>query len=94
METTRATLSKFITRLVGYNFLMELEDKQYMMNPFMHLPYHANAKELQDEWMDIRNRNLYSRRGLSNKECMMIKDKRLNIDGLKGVVIDENRLNI
>jgi len=94
METTRATLSKFITRLVGYNFLMELEDKQYMMNPFMHLPYHANAKELQDEWMDIRNRNFYNRRGLSNEECLMIKDNRLDIEGLKGIVVDENRLNI
>ena len=94
METTRATLSKFITRLVGYNFLMELEDKQYMMNPFMYLPYHANAKELQDEWMDIRSRNLYSRRGLSNEECIMIRDKRLDIEGLKGVMVDENRLNI
>jgi hypothetical protein len=37
--TTRATLSKFITRLVQYDFLMELEDKQYMMNPFMCLPF-------------------------------------------------------
>ena len=92
METTRATLSKFITRLVSYNFLMELEDKQYMMNPFMYLPYHANGKEFQDEWIDIRNRNLYSRRGLSNEEFKMIRDNRLDIKRLEGVVIDNNRL--
>ena len=92
MDTTRATLSKFITRLVGYNFLMELEDKQYRMNPFMHLPCHSNSKELQYEWMDIRSKNLYSRRGLSNEECRMIKDNRLNIEGLKNVVFDVNRI--
>ena len=92
MDTTRETLSKFITRLVGYNFLMELEDKQYRMNPFTHLPCHSNSKKLQYEWMDIRSKNLYSRRGLSNEECRMIKDNRLNIEGLKNVVFDVNRI--
>ena len=92
MKTTRATLSKFITRLIQYDFLMELEDKQYMMNPFMYLPYRSNGRELQKEWVDIRNRNLYSRRGISNEEYQMIRENRLDIESLERVLIDTNRL--
>ena len=91
METTRATLSKFITRLVGYDFLMELEDKQYMMNPFMYLPYHANAKELQNEWIEIREKQLYNRRGLSNDEYLMVKEGKIMLDSIKDVLIDRDR---
>ena len=91
MKTTRATLSKFISRLIQYDFLMELEDKQYMMNPFMYLPHRSNGRELQNEWMDIRSRNLYSRRGISNEEYERIKENKIDIKSLKSVVIDLNR---
>ncbi len=91
LETTRATLSKFITRLVVYNFLMELEDKQYMMNPFMYLPYHANSKELQNEWIEIREKHLYNRRGLSNDEYLMIKEGKIEVDSMKCILIDRDR---
>jgi len=92
MDTTRATLSKFITRLVGYDFLMELEDKQYMMNPFMYLPYHANARELQEEWMRIREGKLYNRRGFSNEEYLLIKDGKIKIEFVEGALVDKQRL--
>ena len=91
MKTTRATLSKFISRLIQYDFLMELEDKQYMMNPFMYLPHRSNGRELQNEWMDIRSKNLYSRRGISNEEYKRIRENELDIESLKGVLIDGNR---
>ena len=92
MDTTRATLSKFITRLVGYDFLMELEDKQYMMSPFMYLPYHANARELQEEWMRIREGKLYNRRGFSNEEYLLIKDGKIKIEFVEGALVDKQRL--
>jgi|GEM_PF-4206977 len=92
IDTTRATLSKFITRLIEYDFLMELEDKQYLMNPFMYIPFKANGKELQDEWIYIRKNNLYKRRGLSNDEYKQIKSKKLDIKNLKNILIDKNRM--
>jgi len=89
---TRVTFSNFITRLISYDFLIELIDKQYRMNPFMYLPYRSNGKELQDEWEKIRNKNLYKRRGLSNDEYKLIKDKKLDIESFKNVLVDENRV--
>ncbi len=91
MGTTRATLSKFITRLVQYDFLIELEDKQYMMNPFMCIPYKSSAKELQNEWIKIRTDSLYNRRGLSNDEYIMINEGKMKLKFIKGVLIDKNR---
>jgi len=90
MGTTRATLSKFITRLIQYDFLMELEDKQYLMNPFMCLPYKASAKELQDEWIKIREERLYNRRGLSDNEYKMLKEGKIEVN-FKDILIDRNR---
>ena len=89
--TTRATLSKFITRLVQYDFLMELEDKQYMMNPFICLPYKSSAKELQNEWVEIREKHLYSRRGLSDNEYIMIQEGKMEVKSIKGILIDNGR---
>jgi hypothetical protein len=92
LDTTRATLSKFITRLIQYDFLMELEDKQYMLNPFMYLPYRSSSKELQDEWMEIRRDKRYNRRGFSNEEYRLIKDGKIKIELVKGSLVDEQRL--
>jgi len=89
--TTRATLSKFITRLIKYDFLMELDDKQYMMNPFMCLPYKSSAKELQNEWIEIREKVLYNRRGFSDNEYKLIKEGKIKIEFIKGVLIDLDR---
>lgn len=89
--TTRATLSKFITRLIQYDFLMELEDKQYMMNPFMCIPYKSSAKELQNEWIKIRRDSLYNRRGLSNNEYRIISEGKMELKFIKGILIDKNR---
>ena len=89
---TRVPFSNFITRLISYNFLIELSDKQYRMNPFMYLPYQSQAKELQDEWERIRNEGLYKRRGISNKEYKFIRDKKLKIGDLVNVVVDKNRV--
>lgn len=91
MGMTRATFSKFISRLIQYDFLMELSDKQYMMNPFMFLPYKANGKELQEEWIDIRKNELYNRRGLSNDEYIMIKEGKMSLELIKGILVDDNR---
>ena len=65
-EMNRVSFSNFITRLISYDFLIELNDKQYRMNPFMYLPYKSSGLELQEEWNKIREDNLYKRRGLSN----------------------------
>jgi len=91
-EMTRVTFSNFVTRLISFNFLIELSDKQYRMNPFMYLPYKSPASELQEEWEKIRDEKLYKRRGLSNEEYKMIKEKKLNIESLENVLIDENRV--
>jgi hypothetical protein len=62
------------------------------MNPFMYLPYKSPASELQEEWEKIRDEKLYKRRGLSNEEYKMIKEKKLNIESLENVLIDDNRV--
>jgi hypothetical protein len=90
-EMTRVTFSNFIGRLISYDFLIELDDKQYRMNPFMYLPYQSSARELQDEWERIRSDNLYRRRGLSSLEYKLIKeDKLLFLDIVNGMM-DTNR---
>ena len=91
-EMTRVTFSNFITRLITYNFLIELNDKQHRMNPFMYLPYKSPASELQEEWEKICDEKLYKRRGLSKEEYKMIKEKKLNIESLENVLIDETKL--
>ena len=62
-----------------------------MMNPFMYLPYHANAKELQNEWIEIREKQLYNRRGLSNDEYLMVKEGKIEVASMKGILIDRDR---
>jgi len=89
---TRVTFSNFITRLIMYDFLIELEDKQYRMNPFMYLPYKSSGKELQDYWQEIRENNLYKRRGLSNEEYKLIAEKKLSLEFLKNVLVNKDKL--
>ena len=89
---TRVPFSNLITRLISYNFLIELNDKQYRMNPFMCLPYQAQARELQDEWGKIRKEKLYNRRAVSNEEYTLINDKKLDINSLVDVVVDKGKL--
>ena len=87
----RVTFSNFIGRLISYDFLIELDDKQYRMNPFMYLPYQSSARELQDEWEKIRNDNIYRRRGLSNLEYKLIMQNKLELSHIENVIIDTNR---
>jgi len=93
-EMNRVSFSNFITRLISYDFLIELNDKQYRMNPFMYLPYKSSGLELQEEWNKIREDNLYKRRGLSNQEYRLIEEKKLKLEEIENVLIDKNRNRI
>jgi hypothetical protein len=88
---TRVTFSNFISRLISYNFLIELEDKQYRMNPFMYLPYKSSGRELQDEWERIIGENLYKRRGLSNQEYKLRREGKLVFEKDNKIVMDRGR---
>ena len=93
-EMNRVSFSNFITRLISYDFLIELNDKQYRKNPFMYLPYKSSGLELQEEWNKIREDNLYKRRGLSNQEYRLIEEKKLKLEEIENVLIDKNRNRI
>ena len=56
-------ISKTIKKLVGLDLIMQLTNKSYRLNPFMVLPYLSNADELQKEWIKIRERHGFIRRG-------------------------------
>jgi hypothetical protein len=56
-------ISKSLKKLVGLDFIMQLEDKSYLMNPFIVVPIGSDAESLQNEWISIRKSKEYIRRG-------------------------------
>ena len=52
-ETTPPTVNRLVKKLVSLEFIYKVDRGIYMMNPYIILPYQANAKEWQDEWEKI-----------------------------------------
>jgi len=49
---SREMMNRFIRKLITLKFIQKQEDSTYKMNPFMFIPYQADAKILQKEWID------------------------------------------
>jgi len=48
---------KILRTLVKYGYLMRISKGIYRLNPFMYIPYRANASELQKEWLYLEKQN-------------------------------------
>jgi hypothetical protein len=49
-NSTPATINKFFKKMIQVGFLTKDDEGAYLMNPFIFIPYQADAKKLQDEW--------------------------------------------
>jgi len=56
-------ISKTIKKLIAVDLIMQLSNKSYRLNPFIVVPYQADAEKLQKEWIKIRKEGKYLRRG-------------------------------
>jgi len=52
-NTTKATVSRFIKKLVEIGFLIKISRGIYRMNPFIYVPYQEDAFRLQEEWKGL-----------------------------------------
>ena len=49
-DVNRVTLNRFVKKLTSVEFINKEDDSSYRMNPYMFIPYRADAKTLQEEW--------------------------------------------
>jgi len=45
---------RMIKRLVDLDYLMRISRGVYRLNPFVYVPYKADASELQKEWIELK----------------------------------------
>ena len=57
LGTSRANVSKMITKLVNMEFLMRVSRGIYRLNPFIYLPYNCKDEKLQREWVELGGGN-------------------------------------
>jgi len=57
LNTTHQKVSTLIKKLIKNNFLFRIERGIYRLNPFMFLPYKADAKALQKEWRELEKKH-------------------------------------
>jgi len=50
---SKTQYTKMIKKLLELNFLYKVKRSVYRLNPFIYLPYRANAEELQQEWREL-----------------------------------------
>ena len=56
-NTTKSTVNRFIKKLVEIGFLIKIERGIYRMNPFIYVPYQADAPFLQAEWTELTRKD-------------------------------------
>jgi len=54
LGSTKSTVNRFVKKLVEIDFLMKIERGIYRMNPFIYIPYQADALFLQSEWEKLK----------------------------------------
>ena len=68
-NTTKSTVNGFIKKLVEIGFLIKIERGIYRMNPFIYVPYQADAPFLQAEWTELTRKD-----GLNFRRNFFITD--------------------
>ena len=53
IEISKRQFSNMLKILVDINYLQRVSRGVYRLNPFVYLPFRANAEELQQEWNDM-----------------------------------------
>ena len=53
-KVTRQKISNIIKKMVEAKLLLKIARGVYRLNPYMYLPYKANAEELQAEWNELQ----------------------------------------
>ena len=52
MKVSVSSIKRVMKRLKSYSFVAQGKDKTYRLNPFIFVPYHSNAIELQNHWRE------------------------------------------
>ena len=53
VDVSQPKFSKFVKQLVELDYLRRVSRGIYRLNPFVYVPYQANAEELQSEWIKL-----------------------------------------
>ena len=53
VDVSQPKFSKFVKQLVELNYLYRVSRGIYRLNPFVYVPYQANAEILQSEWIKL-----------------------------------------
>jgi len=54
IKISESQYKKMIKRLLDLDYLMRISRGVYRLNPFVYVPYKANAEELQEEWLELK----------------------------------------
>ena len=52
-DSTKSTVNRLIKKFIEIEFLFKVERGIYRMNPFIYVPYQADAQILQEEWKEL-----------------------------------------
>jgi hypothetical protein len=55
-KISRQAYLRIVKKLIELKFLKKLAPNTFMLNPFMYVPFRADAKALQDEWISLEKR--------------------------------------
>ena len=55
IDLSQPQFSRMIKRLIELNYLKRISRGIYRLNPFIYIPYKANAVELQSEWKNYND---------------------------------------
>jgi len=55
VEVSQSQFAKFIKKLVKLKYILRVSRGIYRLNPFMYVPFRADAVELQKEWRELTN---------------------------------------
>jgi len=54
IKISQPQFAKMIKKLIEIGYLMRIRRGIYRLNPFVYVPYKANAEELQEEWLELK----------------------------------------
>jgi hypothetical protein len=58
IEVSQPQFAKTIKKLLELQYIIRVGRGIYRLNPFIYLPFRANAEELQEEWRELTNEKL------------------------------------
>jgi len=59
-DSTKSTVNRLIKKFIDIEFLIKIERGIYRMNPFIYVPYQADAQILQEEWKELIEDNIHT----------------------------------